>query len=52
MFERKPPLDEVVVGIYLMMRPFINPMLLQYSLRVAQEGAVQRSGLVIRSLVR
>nr|BFE96761.1 hypothetical protein GCM10020185_72970 [Pseudomonas brassicacearum subsp. brassicacearum] len=31
-FERKTPLDETVDAIHLALRPFVNPLLLQYSL--------------------
>ena len=49
-FERKTPLDETVHAIYLVMRPFVNPLLLQYNLDFAEEAPVQLSNLVLRSL--
>jgi AcrR family transcriptional regulator len=49
-FERKTPLDEAVAAIYLVMRPYLNPVLLQYGLDCAQEAPPQLSSLVLRSL--
>ncbi|KPW89738.1 Transcriptional regulator, TetR family, partial [Pseudomonas savastanoi] len=49
-FERKTPLDETVMAIYLVMRPYINPLLLQYSFEHTDEGPSQLSSLVLRSL--
>ena len=49
-FERKTPLDEVTNAIFLLMRPYINPLLLQYNLDLAEEATVQLSSLVLRSL--
>lgn len=49
-FERKTPLDETVHAIYLVMQPYVNPLLLQYNLDVAEEAPVQLSNLVLRSL--
>ena len=49
-FERKTPLDETVRAIDLVMQPYVNPLLLQYSLEVAEEAPVQLSNLVLRSL--
>ena len=49
-FERKTPLDETVHAIDLVVRPYVNPLLLQYNLDVAQEAPVQLSSLVLRSL--
>jgi len=51
-FERKTPLDETVHAINLVMQPYVNPLLLQYSLDVAEEAPVQLSNLVLRSLAR
>ena len=51
-FERKTPLDETVNAIDLVMQPYVNPLLLQYSLDVAEEAPVQLSNLVLRSLAR
>lgn len=49
-FERKTPLDEASSAIYLVMRPFINPLLLQHNLDNAAEATTQLSGLILRSL--
>jgi AcrR family transcriptional regulator len=49
-FERKTPLDETVHVIDLVMQPYVNPLLLQYNLDVAEEAPVQLSNLVLRSL--
>ncbi|KPX29937.1 TetR family transcriptional regulator [Pseudomonas coronafaciens pv. garcae] len=49
-FERKTPLDETVMAIYLVMRPYINPLLLQHGFDHTEEGPGQLSSLVLRSL--
>ncbi|CEE78238.1 AcrR family transcriptional regulator [Xanthomonas citri pv. citri] len=49
-FERKTPLDELTQAIYLVMRPYINPVLLQHSLEHAGDVPLLLSGLVLRSL--
>jgi AcrR family transcriptional regulator len=49
-FERKTPLDETVHAIYLIMLPYVNPLLLQHNLDGAEEAPVQLSNLVLRSL--
>ena len=49
-FERKTPLDETVHAIDLVVQPYVNPLLLQYNLDVAEEAPVQLSNLVLRSL--
>ncbi|KAF7961306.1 AcrR family transcriptional regulator [Cupriavidus sp. UYMU48A] len=49
-FERKTPLDETTNAIYLTMRPFIDPLLLQHSLDLAQEAPALLSSLILRSL--
>jgi len=49
-FERKTPLDEAAGAIYLVMHPYINPLLLQHSFEHAAEAPGQLSGLVLRSL--
>ncbi len=49
-FERKTPLDETTQAIYLVMHPYINPLLLQHSLQYTDEAPVQLSSLVLRSL--
>ena len=47
-FERKTPLDETVRAIDLVMQPYVNPLLLQYNLDVAEEAPAQLSNLVLR----
>ena len=37
-FERKTPLDESTRAIYLIMRPYFNPLLLQYGLETTDEA--------------
>jgi AcrR family transcriptional regulator len=49
-FERKTPLDETATAIYLVMRPYLNPLLLQYSFDYTDDAPVQLSSLVLRSL--
>lgn len=49
-FERKTPLDEAARAIYLVMRPYLNPLLLQHSLDYREEGPAQLAGLILRSL--
>lgn len=49
-FERKTPLDETVHAIDLVLQPYVNPLLLQYNLDVAEEAPMQLSNLVLRSL--
>ncbi|HEX7684066.1 MAG TPA: TetR/AcrR family transcriptional regulator [Trinickia sp.] len=49
-FERKTPLDEAVMAIYLVMRPYLNPLLLQYNLDTTEIAPQQLSSLVLRSL--
>ena len=49
-FERKTPLDEAVAAIYLVMRPYLNPLLLQHSLDCTDEAPARLSSLVLRSL--
>jgi AcrR family transcriptional regulator len=49
-FERKTPLDETVMAIYLVMRPYVNPLILQYSLDYTEDAPGQLSSLVLRSL--
>jgi AcrR family transcriptional regulator len=49
-FERKTPLDEMVHAVYLVMLPFVNPLLLQYNLDLVEDAPVQLSNLVLRSL--
>jgi len=49
-FERKTPLDETTKAIYLVMRPCLNPLLLQHSLDCVEEAPMHLSNLVLRSL--
>ncbi|KMM74354.1 AcrR family transcriptional regulator [Xanthomonas sp. NCPPB 1128] len=49
-FERKTPLDEAVNAIYLVMRPYVNPLLLQHNLDNAVDATAQLSSLILRSL--
>lgn len=49
-FERKTPLDEAAGAICLVMRPYLNPLLLQYSFDSTENGPAQLSSLVLRSL--
>ena len=51
-FERKTPLDETVSAIYLVLRPYLNPLLLQYSFDSVDHAPAQLSSLVLRSLSR
>ncbi|AYM76839.1 TetR/AcrR family transcriptional regulator [Janthinobacterium agaricidamnosum] len=49
-FERKTPLDETASAIYLVMRPYVNPLLLQHSVDSSETAVLQLSSLVLRSL--
>lgn len=49
-FERKTPLDEAVMAIYLVMRPYLNPLILQYSFDHTEVAPTLLSSLVLRSL--
>ncbi|QEM83376.1 TetR/AcrR family transcriptional regulator [Halomonas binhaiensis] len=49
-FERKTPLDEAVHSIFLVMLPYVNPLLLQHNLDLVEDAPVQLSNLVLRSL--
>lgn len=49
-FERKTPLDETVVAIYLVMRPYLNPLILQHSFDYTEVAPMLLSSLVLRSL--
>lgn len=51
-FERKTPLDETAAAIYLVIRPYLNPLLLQHSLASTEEAPARLAGLVLRSLSR
>jgi AcrR family transcriptional regulator len=49
-FERKTPLDETANAICLVMKPYVNPLQLQYNLDGAQDATLYLSNLVLRSL--
>ena len=49
-FERKTPLDETAMAIYLVMRPYLNPLLLQHSFDCTEIAPALLSSLVLRSL--
>jgi AcrR family transcriptional regulator len=49
-FERKTPLDETANAIFLVVRPYINPLLMQYNLSHAGEATTQLCNLILRSL--
>ncbi|MBL8276037.1 MAG: TetR/AcrR family transcriptional regulator [Pelomonas sp.] len=49
-FERKTPLDEAVMAIYLVMRPYMNPLLLQHNFENTEHAPMLLSSLVLRSL--
>ena len=49
-FERKTPLDEAADAIFMVMRPYISPVQLQYNLETAQSAAVLLPSLILRSL--
>ncbi|MEA9825709.1 TetR/AcrR family transcriptional regulator [Xanthomonas campestris pv. raphani] len=49
-FERKTPLDEATRALYVLIRPYTNPVLMQHSLDVIEEVPGLLSGLVLRSL--
>ncbi|QXH59333.1 TetR/AcrR family transcriptional regulator [Pseudomonas azerbaijanorientalis] len=49
-FERKTPLDETVMSIYLVIRPYLNPLLLQHGFDYIDEAPSKLSSLVLRSL--
>ncbi|WP_355606887.1 TetR/AcrR family transcriptional regulator [Xanthomonas cannabis] len=49
-FERKTPLDEATRAIYAVLRPYMNPALLQYRMGEVEEMPMLLSGLVLRSL--
>ena len=50
-FERKTPLDETVDAIHLALRPFVNPLLLQYNLDFVDEAPTLTTNLILRSLM-
>ena len=47
-FERKTPLDEATLAVYMVMCPFINPVQLQYNLDTAPTAAVLLASLILR----
>lgn len=49
-FERKTPLDEAAHAIYLVMRPYVCPIQLQYNLDTSASAAVLLPSLILRSL--
>jgi len=49
-FERRTPLDETTMAIHLVMRPYLNPLILQHSFDYAEEAPARLSSLVLRSL--
>jgi AcrR family transcriptional regulator len=49
-FERKTPIDEAVKAIYLVMRPYLHPLLLQHSISYNTDAPTLLSSLVLRSL--
>lgn len=49
-FEHKTPLDETVMSIYLVIRPYLNPLLLQHGFDYIDEAPGKLSSLVLRSL--
>lgn len=50
-FERKTPLDETVDAIHLTLRPFVNPLLLQYNLDFIEDAPALTCNLILRSLM-
>lgn len=49
-FERKTPIDETVTAIYLVLRPYLNPLLLQHNFDHTDAAPAHLSSLVLRSL--
>lgn len=49
-FERKTPLDETTNAVYLVIRPYVNPLLLQHSLDYTEQAPALLSSFVLRSL--
>ncbi len=49
-FERKTPIDEAVNAIYLVLRSYLHPLLLQHSISYNTDAPVLLSSLVLRSL--
>ena len=51
-FERETPLDESALGVYLVMRPYLNPLLLQYELDRVREAFALVLDVALRSVTR
>jgi AcrR family transcriptional regulator len=49
-FERKTPLDETTNAVYLVLRPYLNPLLLPHSLDYSEQAPMLLCSLVLRSL--
>jgi len=49
-FERKTPIDDVTTATYLVLRPYLNPLMLQYSFEHFDVAPTQLANLVLRSL--
>ncbi|MEN5300635.1 MULTISPECIES: TetR/AcrR family transcriptional regulator [unclassified Pseudomonas] len=49
-FERKTPIDESTLAIFLVMRPYINAALLQHNLDTLEDAVIQLPALILRSL--
>lgn len=49
-FERKTPLDEVTIAIYHVLRPYLNPLMLEHNFNYIEEAPTQLCNLVLRSL--
>ncbi|ANC81845.1 AcrR family transcriptional regulator [Pseudomonas putida SJTE-1] len=49
-FERKTPVDEATLAIFLIMRPYVNAALLQHNLDTLEDAVIQLPALILRSL--
>jgi AcrR family transcriptional regulator len=49
-FERETALDEAAMGVYLVMRPYLNPLMLQHEFDRAPEALAILSDLIMRCL--
>ena len=49
-FERKTPLDETLSAIFLVMDPYVSPLLLPHNLENAKQAAMLLPSLILRSL--
>lgn len=49
-FERKTPLDETAMAVYLVLRPYLNPLLLKHSFNDTDDAPARLSSLILRSL--